>query len=162
MHVHHARKMGHMAKTDDVRTIAGTLGTLLLRSNRAHLYQALIGSREGLDESTYPVLSGLARIGPATATELAEQIGLDRTVTTRHASRLENAGLLTRRPHDGDARATTLELTEQGQRCIAHARTQLDGLLLKAMADWPAERIRAFARDFELVARQLAQGSDRP
>lgn len=49
---------------------------------------------DGIDTTAYPVLSGLARLGPTTATQLAATIGVDRTVTTRYASRLEAAGLL--------------------------------------------------------------------
>ena len=155
MHVLRTRNLGHVTRQDDAHRLAAAFGALLLRSNRAHLYQALIGSQEGLDEATYPVLSGLARMGSATATELAEQIGLDRTVTTRHASRLENAGLLVRRPHSTDARATSLELSASGRRCIEESRVRLDDLLLGTMQDWSAARVTEFTDDFVVVAQRV-------
>jgi DNA-binding MarR family transcriptional regulator len=47
---------------------------------------------------------------------------LDRTATTRYASRLESAGLLRRAPDPEDARATRLELTSAGRAAVAAMR----------------------------------------
>ncbi|MFD4636054.1 MarR family winged helix-turn-helix transcriptional regulator [Lentzea sp. NPDC058436] len=141
------------------RAIAATLGTLLLRANRMHLYDALLDGHSGVDRWTYPVLSGLARLGPSSASELADQIGLDRTVTTRHATRLQEAGLLTRRPSTSDLRATVLELTPEGERRVEMLRSRLHDLILAAVPDWPAARITAFAKDFEQIVNNLVDPS---
>ncbi len=146
LHVCLARTIGDM-KTNEVATeLAGTFAQLLLRTNRARLYDSLVEGVAGVDTATYPVLSGLARIGPATASELAEQIGLDRTVTTRYATRLEAAGLVARVPHPTDARATNLSLTGTGRRAIATMRTRLIKLVSEATSTWTVEEQASFNR----------------
>jgi len=148
-----------MTKADDAARIGTAFGQLLLRSNRAHLYDTLTGTSDGVDETTYPVLSGLARLGSATATELAAQIGLDRTVTTRHATRLEEAGLLTRLADSSDARATVLQLTDRGDRVVRDMRDRLNQLIARAMTGWNATQTRAFADMFEQLAQVIAAGA---
>ncbi|WP_409464850.1 MarR family winged helix-turn-helix transcriptional regulator [Amycolatopsis sp. GA6-003] len=150
----------------DAQRIASAIGTLLLRANRMHLYDTLLEGHTGIDRWTYPVLSGLARIGPSSASELADQIGLDRTVTTRYASRLQAAGLLTRQPSPHDLRATVLQLTAEGERCIQTLRARLNDLVLEALPGWSPSRIHAFAQDFDQVVQNLvgtpAAGDDEP
>lgn len=51
--------------------------------------------------TTYPVLSGLGRLGPTTATHLASVIGVDRSATTRYASKLEATVWFTARSTQG-------------------------------------------------------------
>src|ERR1700761_3300059 len=68
--------------------IADSLGILLRRSSRAHLYTRLTaGLGDALDEATYPVISGLDRYGPRSAAQLAEDICLDRSVGSRLGGR---------------------------------------------------------------------------
>ncbi|MDI5967064.1 MarR family winged helix-turn-helix transcriptional regulator [Streptantibioticus silvisoli] len=144
-----------MSGHDDAARIAATFGSLLLRTNRSHLYRVLVGDAAGVDETTYPVLSGLARLGTATASELAQQIGLDRTVTTRYASRLEQAGLLTRRAHPTDARSTSLALTDLGEQTVRGMRERLLGLIDGATADWSDDERATFTRLFDRLAAAL-------
>jgi DNA-binding MarR family transcriptional regulator len=135
--------------------VESALGTLLLRTTRARLYDRLTESVAGVDPTTYPVLSGLARIGPATASQLGAAIGLDRTATTRYASRLETEGLLRRRPDARDGRATRLELTPAGQAAIATMRHTLVAALDQILQGWaPADAAR-FAADLERFAAAL-------
>jgi hypothetical protein len=77
----HATVEGMASAGSDV---ADAFGLLLRRSTRARLYGKLTADvHESLDESTYPVLSGLARFGPLSAAQLAEEIGIDRSVASR-------------------------------------------------------------------------------
>ncbi|GAA1952916.1 MarR family winged helix-turn-helix transcriptional regulator [Kitasatospora viridis] len=130
--------------------IADALGTLLRRGTRAQLYQHLTeGLGEAVDEVTYPVLSGLARTGPRSAADLAGEIGLDRSGVTRRATRLEEAGLLRREPDPHDRRATLLALTGDGQQAVAATRRRLAAHIEAALADWPPEEARSFARHLQ-------------
>ncbi|WP_106186123.1 MarR family winged helix-turn-helix transcriptional regulator [Umezawaea tangerina] len=151
-----------MSRRDDGARVAAAFGDLLLRSSRAHLYRVLIADTEGVDGTTYPVLSGLARLGPATTSELAARIGLERTVTTRYATRLEQAGLLARQPHPTDARATTLVLTELGERTVGAMRERLRDVFVDAMADWTAEESATFTRLFDRLVTGLADPQTAP
>ena len=129
--------------------VADQLGRLLLRSTRQHLYQRLVDGIDGLDVTTYPVLSGLGRLGPTTATHLASVIGVDRSATTRYASKLEASGLVHRTVDPGDARATRLALTPAGMTALAATRRALSSAMDDALSDWPAAEARAFAAALE-------------
>ena len=135
--------------------VEAALGTLLLRSTRARLYDRLIEGVDGVDVTTYPVLSGLARTGPTSASRLAEAIGLDRSATTRYATRLEAAGLLRRAVDHNDARATQLELTTAGRAAIARMRKTLGAAFDETLASWSAAKAERFATGLEEFTEQL-------
>jgi DNA-binding MarR family transcriptional regulator len=130
--------------------IADALGTLLKRGTRAQLYRRLTdGLGEAVDETTYPVLSGLARTGPRSAADLAGEIGLDRSGVTRRATRLEEAGLLRREPDPDDRRATLLALTEAGRQAVEATRQRLAAHIEESLASWPPDEARTFARQLQ-------------
>lgn len=137
--------------------VAAAIGALTQRATRAGLYSRLTSGVAGVDATTYPVLSGLDRVGPATATKLAEVIGMDRTVTTRYATRLQEAGLIDRRPDPADARATRLVLTVEGERAVAALRGALESVLAEEMATWLPGEAAAFAVRLERLTESLAQ-----
>ncbi|MYV98011.1 MarR family transcriptional regulator [Streptomyces sp. SID3343] len=127
--------------------VADALGRLLRRSTRANLYAGLTeGLGPAVDDTTYPVLSGLARTGPCSAAELAGEIGLDRSGVSRRASRLEAVGLVRREPDPGDRRAVLLTLTDAGATCVEAMRERLAARIEASLAGWPADEARIFAR----------------
>ncbi|MDX3851763.1 MarR family winged helix-turn-helix transcriptional regulator [Streptomyces sp. AK02-01A] len=123
------------------------LGAVLLRRNRTRLYKDLLDrAPEGVDEHTYPVLSGLTRLGvPSTAAALGAEIGTDRSRVSRHADRLQRAGLLDRAADPRDARATLLSLTPKGAEVMAALRRDLAEHLETMVADWPEGLAEALA-----------------
>ncbi|MFI9269157.1 MarR family winged helix-turn-helix transcriptional regulator [Kitasatospora sp. NPDC052896] len=134
-------------ETEAGHEIADALGFLLKRSTRARLYQGLTeGLGDGVDELTYPVLSGLARSGPCSAAELASEVGLDRSGVTRRASRLEEAGLVRREPDPADRRASLLILTDEGERVVDVTRRRLAAHIDASLSAWPPAEARSFAR----------------
>lgn len=141
----------HDARYSEAVTTPGTeiaeiLGQLLRRGTRARLYASLTaGLDDSLDEATYPVISGLARTGPRSAAQLAEDIGLDRSVVSRHATRLERAGLIERLPDPADRRATLLSLTGRGRRAVREMRERLAGTFDQYLAGWPPGEAARFA-----------------
>ncbi|MFB9836217.1 MarR family winged helix-turn-helix transcriptional regulator [Actinoallomurus acaciae] len=104
---------------------------------------------DGVDGTTCPVLSGLARTGPTTASRLADLIGLDRTVTTRYATRLEEAGLVARAADADDRRATRLSLTGEGRRAVAALRAGLEAAFAEALETSEPGEVEVFARVLE-------------
>ncbi|MEU0494034.1 MarR family winged helix-turn-helix transcriptional regulator [Mycobacterium sp. NPDC006124] len=135
--------------------VADQLGRLLLRSTRQHLYERLVEGVDGLDVATYPVLSGLGRVGPTTATHLATVIGVDRSATTRYLSKLEAGGLITRTVDPGDARATRLVLTPAGRTALATTRRELSSAMDDVLAEWPASEAASFAAALERFTNRL-------
>ncbi|MFI6170723.1 MarR family winged helix-turn-helix transcriptional regulator [Nocardia sp. NPDC051052] len=126
--------------------VAEAIAELLRRRTREGIYAELTqGMDPAVDTATYPVLSALARWGPRSAAALAAEIGLDRSVTSRHATRLEQAGLLRRTPDPDDARATLLSLTGDGEQAVEAMRERLAGRLDRHLAAWPEHEARAFA-----------------
>ncbi|HEX3784840.1 MAG TPA: MarR family transcriptional regulator [Pseudonocardiaceae bacterium] len=137
--------------------LQAALGLLLLRRHRTQLYGELLEPfADKVDEATYPVLSGLARVGPTTAAKLAHDVGLDRSVVSRHSDRLEALGLLRRSPDPADARATLLTLTEDGTALVARLRDRLAGIFQQRLERWPADQADAFVAGMErFVAEYL-------
>ena len=136
--------------------IADTFGLLLRRATRARLYGRLTAGLDGaLDEATYPVISGLARSGAASAARLATDIGLDRSVVSRHAGRLVQAGLLERRPDPADRRAALLVLTPAGEQAVAEMRRRLAEALDEYLASWPPAQAREFAASLRRFVSQF-------
>ena len=135
--------------------LQAALGLLLQRRHRARLYGELLLPFAGkIDEATYPVLSGLARVGPTTAAKLGTDIGLDRSVVSRHSDRLEALGLLRRSPDPGDARATLLTLTEEGESVVGELRERLAEIFQRRLDQWPPEQADAFVTGLERFVRE--------
>lgn len=144
--------MSHQGVGADV---AEAIAELLRRRTREGIYAELTeGLGPEVDEATYPVLSALGRFGPRSAAALAAEIGLDRSVTSRHATRLERAGLIRRSPDPDDARATLLALTEHGQQAIEVMRERLARRFDQHLAAWPEPEARAFAAALQRFVRE--------
>ncbi|CAO5146400.1 Transcriptional regulator, MarR family [Frankia sp. AiPs1] len=136
--------------------LEAALGELLQRRTRLGLYADLVdGIGRGLDISSYPLLSGIARIGPSTAVRLGREIGLDRSGTSRYASRLETGGLLRRVPDPADVRGTLLCLTDDGEKIVALLRGRLADLLGLRLAGWPEDDARSFVAGLERFVTEL-------
>ena len=131
--------------------IAEALGVILKRSFRAGFYDPVTDELGGVvDSATFPVLSAVDRIGPSSAAALGVEIGLDRSVVSRRASRLVGAGLLTGVEDPTDARATLLTLTAAGHKIVAKTRNRLAAKMDARVADWDANDRNTFS---ELLAR---------
>ncbi|GAC68572.1 putative MarR family transcriptional regulator [Gordonia soli NBRC 108243] len=113
------------------------------------MYPALVRGIDGVDATTYPVLSGLLRMGPTTATALAAEIGLDRSVVTRYLSRLESSGYVDRAPDGSDGRATRIELTPQGTAVVHQLRQELRTVCDGILDSWEPDDGDRFAADLE-------------
>ena len=71
---------------------------------------------------------------PATLRDIATKLGCDPSTVSLAADKLENAGLIARRPHPSDGRKRTLVLTEHGEHMWnllherLHASSSIGGL----------------------------------
>ena len=154
MCVRGARYSG-VVTTDLGHEIAESLGLLIQRGTSAGLYAALVEDvADGLDENAYPVLSGLARTGPRNAADLAAVIGLDRSGVSRHASRLEAAGLIRREADPADRRSVLLVLTDDGAAAVAKMRGRFAERVAAALSTWPPGEAEAFARGLRRFAEE--------
>ena len=85
--------------------------------------QAVITAVSGLSEPDFVVLLTLieAKGKPLRASDLADQIGWDRSRLSHHLSRMESRGLITREPCKIDSRGTELRITEGGRDLMREA-----------------------------------------
>ena len=84
------------------------------------------------------VLATAARLGPLRITELAEFEGINPTMMSRIVGKLEDAGLLHRRPDPDDRRAALVEPTAAGRELQRHVREERTRLLAERLASLPA------------------------
>jgi DNA-binding MarR family transcriptional regulator len=136
--------------------IAEALGMMLNRSFRAGLLRPVTEHLgDAVDASTYPVLRGIDQLGAISSASLGAEIGLDRSVVSRRAGRLAEAGLVTGGPDPTDARATLLSLTPEGRRVVDEMKRRL-AILMEARLDaWTATDRDSFA---ELLSRFALTG----
>jgi DNA-binding MarR family transcriptional regulator len=101
------------------------------------------------------VLSGVARLGPISAAALGAEIGLDRSIVSRRAERLIDAGLLKAYVDPDDRRAGLLALTPHGEEIIAMLRGRLVIALDTDLRSWSRQDRSRFA---SLFARFVQNG----
>ena len=78
-------------------------------------FAALHQARTGLSIPEWRVLAHLDRSGAVSVRDINARVHLDKSIVSRAASRLEEAGLLCKSGHDTDRRLVTLELTAEGR-----------------------------------------------
>lgn len=139
---------GHMSSRDrsgQVARIEEQLLALILRANRARIYDDLLkGAKLRIDKALYPVLSATATIQPARVAEIAEVVGLNPTTTSRHLSTLEREGLVSRTKNVSDARAAVIELTPQGKRAVRALRDSRRAVFARLLAGFGEPELQQF------------------
>ncbi len=129
------------APADSLDALLDALGALLVRRFRDSLYARLQPACPvALRDGTYPLLIALAA-APATAAQVGQRMGVDRTVASRQATVLLEAGLLERGPDPADARGTLLTLTPQGRRAAEDLRRSARELLEQLLAGFPDDAL---------------------
>jgi DNA-binding MarR family transcriptional regulator len=73
----------------------------------------------GITRGSYAVLSAVHHDEKNTPAELAAHLGLDGAAITRYLDRVEELGLLERKPNAADRRSIHLELTADGRRAVS-------------------------------------------
>ena len=135
-------------------TLAAAFAEVLQHSTRSRMYGMLTHDLDdAIDAATYPVISALGRFGSRSAAELAIDVGLDRSVVSRHADRLEAGGLLRREQDPRDGRTMLLMLTDRGTRQVTVMRERLDDAFEDYLATLPQDEARAFVDGFVRFVR---------
>ena len=138
---------------DDVarlRIALARIARVLDRQSRGH---TLTGTQAS-------VLATAARLGPVRITELAEIEGINPTMMSRIVGKLEDAGLLHRRPDPDDRRAALVEPTTAGRERAEPLDQQPGALLADVALQLPADHadgVLAALPHLEALAAALAQ-----
>jgi DNA-binding MarR family transcriptional regulator len=145
--------------SDDAQRIAEAMVLLTMRSTRRELHEEITrGVHPAVDAVSYPILSGIGRVGPINSARLGPVVGLDRSFVSRLADRLIDADLLRRTIDSADRRATLLVLTEEGERVVAVLRRRLVSATERVLEDWTTAERQLFAELMNRFVDQLASG----
>jgi len=116
-------------------------------------------SRHGVHEGQQYVLQCLWAEDGLTPGEIARRLGLATPTVTRATARMEAAGLLRRRPHEGDRRLVRLFLTERGKELEEAIGREMDQLSERALSSLDKSERTALVHALDRVRRNLAAGS---
>ncbi|MER5476818.1 MarR family winged helix-turn-helix transcriptional regulator [Streptomyces sp. NPDC002734] len=82
-----------------------------------------------------------------TQSELLESVGLDHSTVSKSLRRMQDAGLLTRRPSDHDRRVMVVHLTDEGRALREPIAAMWRTLEATSMRHLPKERAESFVHD---------------
>lgn len=137
---------------------SSNLGWLLKQASyalSAELMAAL--APVGVSPRGYHVLVA-AMTGEHTQTELAQQVGLDKTTMVVTIDELEEAGLAKRLPSTLDRRARVISVTKAGERKVAEGRKVIARVQDEVLATLPAgERTGLLDALNRLVSDRLSE-----
>lgn len=88
---------------------------------------------DGLTRTQLSVLGTIAREGPLGLGRLAEIEGLNPTLVSRVVAKLDEAGIIRRRPAAGDRRAAVVEVTPAGARLHVRLRRARTAMLAERL-----------------------------
>jgi DNA-binding MarR family transcriptional regulator len=131
--------------------------TRVLRwSARRENRRLLFGSAgQELSPNDVWLLDAVESNGPVRLSDLASWQGVDKSTITPQVRRLEERGLLERRPGLGDRRVVLLGITQHGRSVQQRRATAGAALIDTVLRTWPAEDRTAFASLFAHFADQL-------
>lgn len=90
-------------------------------------FAARYAAEAGLSIPEWRVLAHLGHSGAVSVRDITQRVHLDKSVVSRAASRLQEAGLVAKSDHGGDRRLIVLELTPQGQELMERLSAIADG-----------------------------------
>lgn len=138
-------------------TTAPTLGSQLrlavMRLAR-RLRQQTAG---GITQSQLSALATVAKHGPVSLGELAGIERIAPPTMTRIAARLEEQGLVERRPDPTDRRVARVAISDAGDALLAEIRTRRDAFLTERLQELTADERVLLAKAIPLLERLASE-----
>lgn len=110
-----------------------------------------------LERALFPLIVGIEKVGPIGVVELAGKVGRDYTTVSRQVARLEELGLVERRPGKADRRVREAVITERGKAATDAVDVARERLALELFRDWSPQDFDDLVR----LLRRLADGMNR-
>jgi len=132
------------ARTAAVHRVEAQMGELF---GRVRTMFAEIAERfhPGMLPATYRAFTTIARMGPVTASVIADKFIVDKAQISRIVRELEGHGYVSRSPDPADGRASLLTATELGLERLRIARGPQEHQLSESLAHWDVEQIESLA-----------------
>lgn len=102
-------------------------------------FAALYDAEAGLTVPEWRVLAHLNHSGAVSVRDIHDRVNLDKSMVSRAATRLQQAGLVRKSGHDGDRRLISLELTPEGQALMARLARIAEGFQAELLAELGAD-----------------------
>jgi DNA-binding MarR family transcriptional regulator len=131
------------AVTDAVLGASRVLVAIAVRS--------LAAAGEDVTLTQYRALVVLAYAGGHRVTDLATELDVTSSTATRLAERLVRRGLVRRRPHPIDRRATQIEITEAGRNVVATVMARRRREIAAILRRLPRDQQHALVESFEAM-----------
>ena len=117
-------------------------------------------AERGLTMARAELLWRLQRRGPATQRALSEDLRCTPRNVTGLVDALETAGLVERRAHPSDRRATLVTLTDAGVRLAAPMDAGYQTMGRELFDDFSEDEFRAFASGMDRILGRIGPSSD--
>ncbi|MCU0757679.1 MAG: MarR family transcriptional regulator [Steroidobacteraceae bacterium] len=117
----------------------------------------LIQRRAGVDvdRSGIIILTTLERLGPMRMSDLAAEIGLDRSTISRQVAAVVRNGYVQKLDDSSDARASQLQLTARGNAARRKLAEAWNTIVRELVHDWSADEQAQFGRLLGKLAVQI-------
>jgi MarR family transcriptional regulator, organic hydroperoxide resistance regulator len=113
--------------------------------------------RHGVRDGQQFILMCLWDTDGLTPGEIARRLGLATPTVTKAATRMEAAGLVTRRPHPTDARLVRIHLTDRGRTLRKELDEEMRRLSERALRTFSPRERATFIRLLERLRRNLSR-----
>ena len=107
-----------------------------------------------LERALFPLVVLIERLGPIGVVDLAGRVGRDYTTVSRQVARLEELGLVTRRPGSVDRRVREAVITPQGKAATDAVDAARKQMAVELFQDWSRGDFDELLR----LTRRLADG----
>lgn len=110
-------------------------------------FSASYRDRYGIIRSEWRVIVHIWAAGPVSVREVHKRVDMDKSKVSRAATRLENAGLITKTQDDTDRRLLKLEMSDEGRAMMTE--------LLPLAAQYEAELLERLGEEADTFRKLL-------
>ncbi|CDP89138.1 MarR family transcriptional regulator [Mycolicibacterium farcinogenes] len=146
------------ATVSDNAELGADLLSVVARLNRLATQRA----RLPLPWAQARLLSTIEDQGEARISDLAYLDHCSQPTMTTQVRRLEDAGLVTRTPDPGDARAVLIRITQQGRQTLEQARADRAAAINPRLERLSAEERTTLAASVDIIRRLLTDVDEHP
>jgi DNA-binding MarR family transcriptional regulator len=109
-----------------------------------------------LERALFPLLVLVERLGPIGVVDLAGRVGRDYTTVSRQVARLEELGLVSRRPSAGDKRVRETVVTARGKEATDALDAAREEMAVAKFAEWQRKDVDDLVRLMRMLVETMA------